>query len=378
MDFNFTDEQNQLRDSLAKFLAAEYDFDKRKALLKSVDGWKRNWARFAELGLLAAPLPEAHGGLGGGATDVLVVQEEFGKALVVEPYLPTVVIGGGFLKRAGSATQQQAHLPAIAAGERIVAFAYAEPKGRYNLADLETTAKKQGASYVLNGHKAVALGGPQADHLIVTARTAGGRRDAKGVSVFLIPKTAKGVVARDYPTVDGWRASDFYFENVSVPADALIGPADAALPLIEQIVDEAIAALVAEAAGAIRVMHALTLDYAKQRKQFGQPIGSFQVIQHRLADMFMSVEQVVSMAYLATIKLDAPAAERAKAVAAAKAQAGKLGRFVGQAAIQIHGGMGMTDEMRVGHYFKRMTVIESQFGNADHHVKRYADLSAAA
>jgi pimeloyl-CoA dehydrogenase small subunit len=378
MDFNFTDEQNQLRDSLAKFLAAEYDFDKRKALLKSVDGWKRNWAQFAELGLLAAPLPEAHGGLGGGATDVLVVQEEFGKALVVEPYLPTVVIGGGFLKRAGSATQQQAHLPAIAAGERIVAFAYAEPKGRYNLADLETTAKKQGASYVLNGHKAVALGGPQADHLIVTARTAGGRRDAKGVSVFLIPKTAKGVVARDYPTVDGWRASDFYFENVSVPADALIGPADAALPLIEQIVDEAIAALVAEAAGAIRVMHALTLDYAKQRKQFGQPIGSFQVIQHRLADMFMSVEQVVSMAYLATIKLDAPAAERAKAVAAAKAQAGKLGRFVGQAAIQIHGGMGMTDEMRVGHYFKRMTVIESQFGNADHHVKRYADLSAAA
>ncbi|NWG52830.1 MAG: acyl-CoA dehydrogenase family protein [Hydrogenophilaceae bacterium] len=378
MDFNFTDEQNMLRDSIAKFVAADYDFDKRREMLKSADAWKKNWATFAEMGLLMAPIPEAHGGLGGGPIDVLVVMEEFGKGLVVEPYLQTAVIGAGFLKYAGSEAQKGEHLPAIGSGERVIAFAYAEPKGRYNLADLTTTAKKDKSGYTLNGHKAVVIGAPQADHLIVTARTAGGQRDAKGVSVFIVPKNAKGVTTRDYPTIDGFRASEVYFENVSLGADALIGPADEALPLIERVSDEAIAGLAAEAVGCMRQMHALTLDYAKQRKQFGVPIASFQVLQHRMVDMFMATEQSVSMAYMAALKMGEAAEERARAAAGAKVQIGRAGRFVGQAAVQIHGGMGVTDEMKVGHYFKRVTMIDAQFGNVDHHLKRYADLSIAA
>jgi pimeloyl-CoA dehydrogenase small subunit len=378
MDFNFTDEQNMLRDSIAKFAAAEYDFDKRRAMLASEDAWRRNWAAFAELGLLAAPLPEEHGGLGGGPFDVLVIMEEFGKALVVEPYLQTAVIGAGFLNVAGSAAQKSEHLPAIASGERVMAFACAEPKGRFNLADLTTSARKEGQGFSLNGHKAVVIGAPQADHLVVSARTAGAQRDAKGVSLFLVPKNAKGVTTRDYPTMDGFRASDVYFENVSLGADSAIGEIDNALPLIERIVDEAVAALSAEAVGCMRMMHTLTLEYARTRKQFGAPIGSFQVLQHRMVDMFMAVEQSVSMAYFAALKLGESAEERAQACAAAKAQVGRAGRFVGQSAVQIHGGMGVTDEMRVGHYFKRVTMLDAQFGNVDHHVKRYADLSMAA
>jgi alkylation response protein AidB-like acyl-CoA dehydrogenase len=377
MDFNFTDEQQQLRDSIARYIAAQYDFDKRKAALASPEGMRREvWAQCAEMGLFMAPIPEAYGGLGGGPLDVLVVMEEFGKGLVVEPYIPTVVIGAGLLAAAGSEGQKQEHLPAIANGERIIAFAYAEPKGRYNLADLATTGKKDGAGYVLNGQKAVVIGAPTADQLIVTARTSGGQRDAGGVSVFLVPKGAKGVTTRDYPTVDGFRASEVYFENVALGAEHLIGAADAGLPLVEQCVDHAIAATCAEAIGAFRMMHDLTLEYAKQRKQFGVPIASFQVLQHRMVDMFMAVEQSVSMTYMATLKLDTE--ERAKSVSAAKVQIGRAGRFIGQSAVQIHGGMGVTEEMRVGHFFKRATMIDTQFGNVDHHLKRYMDLTTPA
>lgn len=379
MNFDYTDEQNALRDSLAKWAAAEYDFDKRRAALASDDAWKKNWATFAELGLLAAPLPEEFGGLGGGAVDVGVVTEEFGKALVVEPYVPTVVIGAGALKYAGSPVQKEEHLNAIAAGERVIAFAQAEPKSRWSLSDVATTAKKDGAGgYVLNGHKAVVLGAPQADYLLVSARTGGAQRDAKGVSLFLVAKNAKGVSTRDYPTMDGSRASEVYFENVSVGAEALVGAADGATPVIERIVDEANVAYCSEAVGCMRMMTSLTQDYAKQRKQFGKAIADFQVIQHRLVDMFMNTEESVSMALLATIKLDASDDERAKAVSAAKVSIGRAGRFVGQNAVQIHGGMGVTDEMRVGHYFKRVTMLDATFGNVDSHLKRYTALSAKA
>jgi alkylation response protein AidB-like acyl-CoA dehydrogenase len=292
--------------------------------------------------------------------------------------VPTVVLGAGALKYAGSAGQKDEHLTAIAGGERVIAFAQAEPKSRWSLNDVSTTAKKDGAGYVLNGQKAVVLGAPQADTLLVTARTAGGQRDAKGVSLFLAPKKSKGLTTRDYPTMDGTRASEVYLENVSIGAEALIGPADAALPLIERIVDEANAAYCSEAVGCIRMMHQLTHEYAKTRKQFGRAIGEFQVIQHRLVDMFMSVEESVSMALLATLKLDASAEERAKAVSAAKVSIGKHGRFVGQNAVQTHGGMGVTDEMRVGHYFKRVTMLDSTFGNVDYHLKRYASLARKA
>jgi alkylation response protein AidB-like acyl-CoA dehydrogenase len=378
MNFDYTDEQNALRDSLSKWAAQQYDFEKRKAALKSEDGWKKNWSTFAELGLLAAPLPEEFGGLGGGATEVAVVAEEFGKALVVEPYVPTVVLGAGALKYAGSAAQKEEHLNAIAGGERIIAFAQAEPKSRWTLNDVSTTAKKSGAGYTLNGQKAVVLGGPQADHFLVSARTAGGRRDAKGVSLFLVAKSAKGLTTRDYPTMDDTRASEVYFENVAVGSEALIGAADAAMPVIERIVDEANTAYCNEAVGCMRLMTSSTQEYAKQRKQFGKAIAEFQVIQHRLVDMFMATEESASLALLATIKSDASDEERARAVASAKALIGRQGRFVGQAAVQTHGGMGVTDEMRVGHYFKRVTMIDATFGNVDYHLRRFAARNAEA
>ena len=379
MDFNFTDEQNMLRDTVAKFVQNQYDWDSRRAIVKSAAGWRPDlWKVMAEeLGILGAPFSEDLGGLGGGAVDNMIVMEEFGKGLVIEPYLGTVVIAGGFLKHGGG-DQSADLIGSIIGGEATFAFAYAEPQGRYNLADLTTTAKKDGAGFVLNGRKAVVVGAPWASHLIVTARTSGGQRDAKGVTVFVVPADAAGVTRRDYPTVDGLRASEVQFDNVKLGTDAIIGTLDNGLPLIERVTDEAIAALGAEAVGAMRTAHAMTIDYARQRKQFGVPISSFQVLQHRMVDMFMHVEQSVSMTYMATLKLDESDDERKKAASAAKVQIGKACKFVGQSAIQIHGGMGMTDELAVGHYFKRCTMIEGLFGSVDHHLRRYEDLSLGA
>jgi len=375
MDFNFTEEQSMLRDTVASYLADHYSFDQRRVMLGAEPGWSPAvWKAFAEeLGILGAPFSEEMGGLGGGPIENMIVMEEVGKALVVEPYLGTVVIGGGFLKHSGH-PDAEALIGQIIAGEAIFAFAYAEPQGRYNLADLKTTAKKDGAGYVVNGMKAVVIGAPYATHLIVTARTDGGQRDARGISVFIVPKDAPGVTTRDYPTVDGFRAAEVYLENVRLGPEAVVGPEGQALPLIEKVVDEAIAATCAEACGVLRKLHEGTLEYTKQRKQFGQPIASFQVLQHRMVDMFINVEQAVSMTYMATIKVSDDL-ERAKAVAAAKVQVGKACRFVGQNAIQLHGGMGMTTEMAIAHYFKRSTMIESAFGSTDHHLARYEVLS---
>ncbi len=377
MDFNFTEEQGMLRDSLAKMIRDQYTFDARRKIVASDSGWNQKlWMQFAELGLFMAPFSEEDGGLGGGPIDAMVVMEEFGKGLVIEPYIPSVVCGGGFIKR-GTDAQKEEYLSGIMSGENVFAFAYAEPRGRFNLADLETTAKKDGTGFVLNGHKAVVAGAPWATHLIVTARTSGDRRDTGGITVFVVEKGAKGITTRDYPTVDGRRASEVYFENVSVGAEAVIGEVGNGLPLIEQVTDEAIAAVCAEACGSMKVAHEMTVEYARTRKQFGTPIGKFQVLQHRMVDMFMEYEQSVSMTYMTTLKLGEDAVTRKKAASAAKVRIGQSGRFVGQQAIQIHGGMGMTDELAVGHYFKRLTMIDAEFGNVDHHLKRYTELSAA-
>jgi len=378
MDFSFTEEQSMLRDTVASYLADNYSIDQRRAALAKEPHWSpKVWKAFAEeLGILGAPFPEELGGLGGGHVENMIVMEEFGKALVVEPYLGTVVIAGGFLKHSGHAGAAEL-IGQIIAGEAIFAFAYAEPQGRYNLADLKTTAKKDGAGYVLNGHKAVVIGAPYATHLIVTARTGGGQRDQDGVSVFIVPKDAAGVTTRDYPTVDGFRASEVTLENVKVDAAALVGPEGKAMPLIETVLDEAIAAVCAEACGVLRKLHEGTLEYTKQRKQFGQPISAFQVLQHRMVDMFIQVEQSISMTYMATIKL-ADAGDSAKAAAAAKVQIGKACKFVGQNAIQLHGGMGMTDELNVGHYFKRLLAINIQFGDAAYHLTNFARMEEAA
>jgi hypothetical protein len=377
MNFSFTEEQSLLRDSLAAYLADNYDFETRRGEVKSESGWRPEvWRAFAQdLGILGASLPEDLGGLGGGPTETLVIMEQLGAALVIEPYLGSVVIGGGFLTRSGHPAAEPL-IGRIIAGEATIAFAAAEPQGRYNWADLKTTARKDGGGWVLNGQKAVVIGAPWATHLIVTARTGGSQREAAGVSVFLVEKGAAGVSTRDYPTVDGSRASEVMFENVSIPADALLGGEGQGLPLVEAVIDEAITALCGEACGVLRRLHEGTVEYTKQRKQFGQPISQFQVLQHRMVDMFIELEQSISMTYMATIKLsETDPVERAKAVSAAKVQIGRACRFVGQNAIQLHGGMGMTDEMAIGHYFKRATMIESQFGSTDHHLARYESLS---
>lgn len=373
MDFSFSEEQTLLRNSVQAFLQDNYDFETRRKISKSSEGWSREtWQQFAELGLLAAPFTEEQGGLGGGPIETMIVMEEFGRALVIEPYVETVVLAGGFLREAGSAAQQEAHIPGIVAGETVWTFAYAEPQGRYNLADLTTTAKADGDGYVINGYKCVVLGAPWADKLIVSARTSGGQRDRDGVSLFIVDKSAAGVSTRDYPTVDGRQASEVTLENVKVSADDVIGEVGKALPLIEKVTDQAIAALSAEAIGGMKELNDATVEYCKTRKQFGQPIGKFQVLQHRMVDMFMAYEQSVSMTYMVNLKLDEGVDERVKAASGVKVQIGKAGRYVGQQAVQLHGGMGMTDELNVGHYFKRLTMIDTQFGGVDHHLARYA------
>jgi pimeloyl-CoA dehydrogenase small subunit len=376
VDFNFTEEQKMVRDGLTRMVREQYDWETRRKAIASDAGWRPEvWSQLAELGILGMPFSEDDGGFGGGAVDAMVIMEEFGKGLVIEPFVPTVVCAGGFLKHGGTAAQKEEHIGGIVDGSRVFAFAYAEPRGRYDYADLATTAKKDGAGYVLNGHKAVVVGAPWASHLIVTARTSGDQRDRAGVSVFVVDKASAGIVTRDYETVDGRRASEVYFENVSIPAEALIGEEGAGLALIELVTDEAIAALCAEACGAMKVAHAMTVEYSRQRKQFGVPIGSFQVLQHRMVDMYTAYEQSVSLTYLATLRLGAGETERKRAVSAAKVGVGQSARLIGQEAVQIHGGNGVTDEYAIGHYFKRLTIFDAEFGNVDHHMKRHIALA---
>jgi alkylation response protein AidB-like acyl-CoA dehydrogenase len=373
MDFTYTETQGMLRDTLARFLADTHGFEARQKRINSDGGRDPGiWRSLAtELGILGAPFAEGHGGLDGGALENAIMMEEFGKVIATEPYLQTVVIGGGALKAVGGA-QADAHIPAIISGEMIIAFAYAEPQGRYDLANVRTTAKPDGAGYVLNGHKGVVYAAPYATHLLVTARTGGGTREREGVELLLIDAKSPGIVRRDYPTVDGFQASEVYFENVAIPGDALLA---GGIDLIERIVDEATVAVCAEATGVMAKLHEGTLDYAKQRQQFGQPISRFQVLQHRMVDMFMEVEQSKSMVLMATLKLDEPANTRMAAVSQCKAKVSLGAKFVGQNAIQTHGGIGITQELAIGHYFKRASMIEGQFGSADHHFDRYEQLT---
>ncbi len=371
MDFSYTETQDMIRDTLARFLADTYDFDKRGKMIASDTGRDPGiWQALAqELGMLGAPFAEDHGGLGGGALENAIIMEELGKVIAIEPYLQTVVIGGGALKAVGGA-QADAIIPEIIAGNVVIAFAYAEPQGRYDLANIRTTAKKDGAGYVLSGHKGVVYAAPWATHLLITARTGGSGRERDGVSLFLVDAKTPGIVRRDYPTVDGFCASEIYFENAAIPGDALLGDEGAGIGLIERIVDEATVGVCAEACGVTHKLHEGTLDYSKQRQQFGQPIGRFQVLQHRMVDMFMEVEQARSMTIMATLKLELPANERMVAVSQCKAKVARACNFVGQNAVQTHGGIGITQELAIGHYFKRATMIENQFGSADHHYER--------
>lgn len=377
MDLGFTEEQELLRATLQNFLLDRYRFEQRNLASRSEPGWQPAiWQAFAkELGITGASLPETAGGLGGNAVDIMIIMEELGAALVLEPFLESAVIAGGLLAGAGG---RDADLAAIADGSARYAYGWAEPYSRTNLTDVRTTARRDGDGWVVNGEKSVVTAAPWATHLIVTARTAGKPGDRDGISLFLVDPAAAGVTLRSYPTIDGRRAAELRLENVRLGVDALIGAEGASLPLIEKIADVAIAAIGAEAVGVMRRMLHDTIEYTKQRRQFGQPIAQFQVLQHRMVDMFMHVELATSAVYLATLSLDADPAERARAASACKVTVSNASRFVGQNAIQLHGGMGMTDELAVGHYFKRATVIESEFGTPDFHINRFAELSAAA
>ena len=361
MDFSFSEEQTLLKDSVERFIQNDYGFEDRQKVTRLEAGFSADhWKTFAELGWLGVPFAEADGGFGGGAIETMLIMEQFGRGLVVEPYLPNVILVGGLLKIAGSAAQKEKYLGAIINGAAQGAFAFAEPQGRFNLADLTTTATRTDEGWTLNGYKAVVLNGPAADGLVVSARTAGAQRDRDGVTLFLVPGDAAGLSRRDYPTVDALRASEVTLDNVELGADAVLGEVGAGLPVIEQAIDEAIVAVGAEAVGAMEVLYKDTVEYCKTREQFGQPIGKFQVLQHRMVDMFMEYEQSKSLMYMAAMRLDEGyGPEAQKAVSAFKVQVGKSGRFVGQSAVQLHGGMGMTEELNIGHYFKRLTMIDT-------------------
>ena len=376
MDFSFSEEQTLLQESIERFIRNDYSFAARQGIVKEALGYDAgNWRTFAELGWLGVPFSEEDGGFDGTAIESIVMCEQFGKGLVVEPFLATVVLAGGAIRIGGSKTQRAAWLPGITGGAMQAALAFAEPQGRYNLADLVTTAERTDGGYVLNGYKAVVLNGPAADVLVVSARTSGEQRDGEGISLFVVPADATGVSRRDYPTVDAFRASEVTLENVELGEDALLGEVGRGLAILQQVVDEATLAVGAEAVGCMEVLYKDTVEYCKTRKQFGQPIGKFQVLQHRMVDMFMEHEQAKSLMYMAAMRMDEGyGPEARKAVSAFKVQVGTSGRFVGQNAVQLHGGMGMTDELRVGHYFKRLTMIDTLFGNVDFHLERFGSL----
>ncbi len=377
MDFSFSQEQDILRDSVRRFVAENYNLESRRKILASDEGYDvAHWNQFAELGWLMLPFSEADGGIGGNAVDMTIVMEEFGRGLVVEPYLANIILAGSALRRAATPAQKDRLLPELMEGKVQLALAYAEPQGRYNLADITSMAVNEGDDYVLNGHKATVLNGPAADYLIVTARTSGGQRDDSGITAFIVPADARGVSRQDYLTQDGFRACEIRLDNVKVDQDSVLGEVGQALSLIEAVHDEAIVAIAAEAVGIMEELVTATVEYCKTRTQFGVAIGSFQVLQHRMAEMFMEHEQAKSMLYRAALAMDSGTGDIARNCSALKIQIGKSGRFVGQQAIQLHGGMGMTDELIVGHYFKRLTMINSLFGNVDYHMHRFAALTA--
>lgn len=378
MDFKLSAEQELLRDGLGKFLATRYTLEASRAAAKRGAGWQPEiWRSFAEeLGILGASLPESVGGSGGGPVEAMVIAEELGRALVIEPYIDTVVVAGGLLRRAGGAAAETV-LERICEGSAVVALAATEAESGDHWEAMSTKAIHESGQWVVSGAKTVVMDAPLATHLLIAARTAGEPGDFAGMSLFLIEfdpdAPPPGLQVHPYRTIDDRRAADLIFDGMRIPADALLS--DDAWPLLSQARDEGAAAVCAEAVGLMRTVLADTVDYCKQRQQFGVPIGSFQVLQHRMVDMYMELEQSVAASYLAVLNLGAEPEVRARAVSAAKATVGRAARFIGQNAVQLHGGMGMTEELAIGHYFKRLTALQFEFGTTDHHRTRYAALT---
>ncbi len=379
MDFQLNEEQQMLQDTVARLVRGEYSFEKRLAFSASDLGFSADfWAQLSELGLTAVPFPESLGGFGGGGVEVQSVMTELGRGLCLEPYLQSVILAGGLIEQAGSNSQKERWLAGIASGERKAAVGLQEPQSFYDLNSVETRAQRNGEGYVLNGRKAVVIGGHCADLIVVSARTAGDTAEADGISLFVLSPDTAGVERRSYPTIDGARGCDLTLNQVQVSADARLGEEGEAAGVIEYQTGRAIAALCAEAVGVMEVANELTLDYLKQRKQFGVPIGKFQVLQHRMVDMMSELEQARSMAILAASVADSDQSlERRQVLAAAKNVIGRAGQFISEAGIQSHGGIGMTWEYNFAHYAKRLIAINHQLGDDDFHLERYAALSYA-
>lgn len=376
MDIQFSEEQELLRNSVQRLLKDDYNFDTRQKIVASDDGWSRkHWAQFADMGLLAAPFAEEFGGFGEGPVATLIVMQEFGRSLVVEPYFETVVLAGGLIEAEGSRAQRHELLPQIAKGECTWALAWAEPGSRYDMANVAMTARRSGDAYILSGVKAAVIGAPWADKLIVSARTSGDRRDRKGVSLFVVDRQSAGLHWQSYKTIDGRRAAEITLNEVRVPAANLLGSAEEGVAALENCRDRAIGALCAEAVGAMTELNSATLDYSKTRKQFGVTLGSFQVLQHRMVDMFIALQEALSLTQHLTLSLLSKEKAVSKLASGAKSKVGYAARFVGEQAIQLHGGMGMSDELNVGHYFKRIGAIDIQFGDSAFHLMRFARAS---
>jgi alkylation response protein AidB-like acyl-CoA dehydrogenase len=373
VDFRYSEEQLALQDTLQRFISRDYDFEHRRALVRSPLGFSADaWKRYAELGLLALPLPEEFGGLGGGGVDVMAVMEQIGQGLLLEPYLSTVVLCGGLIRDAASESVKRSILPRVAAGELQIALAAYEAPGRYDLAHVACAAVEAGGGWTLSGRKTVVLDAPSADYFLVSARSAGAVNDTQGISLFLVRRDAPGLSTLAYPTQSGARAADLQLTDVS--PQALIAVPGQAFGIVERAVDSAIAALCAEALGIVTALNQATLNYLKTRKQFGVPIGAFQALQHRMAEMIIAAEQTRSMAIIAAVHVDVDdAVKRRRAISGAKAYIGQAGRFVGQQAVQLHGAMGMVDDLIVSHYFKRLTMIDMSLGDADYHLARFSD-----
>ena len=369
MDFNFKEEQLQFADALKRWVTKDYSFDERKKIIHSERGVSdAAWSTLAELGMLALPVSEEQGGFDGTAVDMFVVMQELGRGLVVEPYLATVM-GAQFLTLGG---RHDSLLELVAGGELKLACALTEKQSRHDLTDIATSATQTANGYVINGAKTVVVHGAQADSLIVSVRTSGAQRDTSGISLFVVPLLTQGVSVADYRTLDGQRAANITFNNVQVPTTALIGIEGADWGILDQAADYGAALLCAEALGAMEAIFAATLDYLKTRTQFGAPIGKFQALQHRMADMYIHLEQARSMALLAAVHMQSDdAIERRRTVSAAKFRVGQALKFVGQQAVQLHGGMGVTDELPAAHHFKRLTMIELSLGDSDHHLQRF-------
>jgi alkylation response protein AidB-like acyl-CoA dehydrogenase len=379
MDIQLTEEQELLRSSIQRFLREQYDFDERRRIVATDEGWsRRHWKSLAELGLCAAPFQESSGGLGGGSLATMIVMQEFGRNLVVEPYFETVVLAGGLIEDVGSPEQREAFLPKIMEGEAIWAVAWAEGRSRYDFHNVSTTARREGDKFILSGTKAAVVAAPWADKLIISARTSGERRDPLGVSLFVVDRHSPNLHLQGFKTIDGRRAAELTLMNVEVPATHLLGLEGSAVTALESCRDRAIAALCAEAVGAMSVLNSATLEYTKTRKQFGVALGTFQVLQHRMVDMFIAHQEALSLMQHLTLNLAANDPALSRLASGAKTKIGYAAKFVAEQAVQLHGGMGMTEELNVGHYFKRISSINIQFGDPAFHLLRYAQLDAAA